>query len=234
MKRTIRTPVRLLASAAAVLMLGLSPSFAQQQPMGQFQQPGQLSQFGTQSQMVQPQWSQFQGTQAGQIQGGPQAFVANANSLDKFEIAAAALAADVLQNEDLKSYPQSMLIEHAKNSQQLEGVALVNGIEAPPYLQQQQIQWLAILYNPNLTPRQFAEQYFDIMTRSQQIGAQLYQQEAQSGQNPDLRRFAQLKLPAMQQHLQDAQQIAQSFGVASIASPGQQFSQQGQFQPFQQ
>jgi hypothetical protein len=79
-----------------------------------------------------------------------------------------------------------MIIEHGTNAQQLKGIALVNGLEAPPYLQQQQLQWLATLYNPSLSPREFAQQYFDIVIRSHQIGVDIYEQEAQNGQNADL------------------------------------------------
>jgi putative membrane protein len=57
--------------------------------------------------------------------------------------------------------------------------------------------------------------YIDDMVKDHQKDVQLFQQEAQSGTNPQLKSFAQETLPTLQQHLSQAQELQKT--VASEA-----------------
>ena len=98
-----------------------------------------------------------------------------------------------------------MVTDHSKANDQLKAIARSQNLTVPTNLDsadRSTEQRLAAMKGQS-----FDQAYMRDMVQDHQTDIQEFQQEANSGQDPALRMFAQQTLPILQQHLQMAQSI---------------------------
>jgi putative membrane protein len=98
-----------------------------------------------------------------------------------------------------------MIQEHSAMNEELAGIARQKGVEPPasPDLGSQ-ATGAAIGVLPGET---FDSQYINQQISAHQSTLELLQKQAQEGQDPDLKAFAQKYVPVVQHHLDEANRI---------------------------
>jgi putative membrane protein len=199
----MRTPALLVVTA----LLAAAPALAQTQ---------QQRALGTQSQTGRPPPTDPATPAAGlgstANRGDAQtaaAFVRAAAASDLYEMEASRLAEQRSQNEQVKRFAQQMLRDHGKTTGELKGMLpQLQGVSAqqmPTRLDQQHqalIQQLQGAQGAEFD-RAFARQ----QAQSHQAAVDLFRAYAQSGDDEQLKRWASQTLPALEEHLREAQQL---------------------------
>jgi putative membrane protein len=151
---------------------------------------------------------------------GAPAFAQTAAQLSKqdHDFATQALAGNMLEvqlgtmaqqrgdSSAVKSFGQRMIDDHGKNNQQLIAITSRYGITPPlalPADEQRKVDKVA-----KLNGATFDSTYSKMMVDDHQQDIKQFQKEAQSGQNAELKSYAQQTLPILQQHLQLAQDMS--------------------------
>lgn len=117
------------------------------------------------------------------------------------------------QNSQIQQLGKEMESTHRQANQQLQSIAQSQGYQLPQSVgaqRRQQLQQLQML-----SGAQFDQRFAETALKDHAQAVQLFQKEAQQGQEPQLKQFAQTMLPTVQQHLQSAQTAAQDVGVSS-------------------
>lgn len=133
-------------------------------------------------------------------------FLVAASGSNKAEIAAAELALQKSNNQQVKTFAQQMITDHRMAEQRLQSLAKSKGVDietAPP-----QDARSASYELGKLSGTQFDSQYFAVNHAAHMKTVAAFQHAAQNADDPDIRRFAQELLPTLQQHTQAAGQHA--------------------------
>ena len=99
----------------------------------------------------------------------------------------------------VRAFGQMMIAEHSKANDELRALSKKHGVSIPNVLsapKQKQVDSLMVL-----TGKAFDMAYTKMMVASHQETVSLFQSEAVSGTNSDLKSWAATKLPVLQQHL---------------------------------
>ena len=109
------------------------------------------------------------------------------------------------QNPELRSFGQHLIDDHNQANQQLAQIAARKDITIPtrPDASQQTMMNQLV----NLSGTQFDTTAVNDAVRDHQRDIALYQQAANTLQDPDLKAYAQKTLPILQQHLDQATQL---------------------------
>jgi putative membrane protein len=130
-------------------------------------------------------------------------FVQKAAAGGLAEVALGQLAQQNASSQTVKTFGQRMVTDHGQANQQLQQIAQSENIALPTALdsKDQALQKrLSALNGPA-----FDAAYTQHMVKDHEQDVAEFQREAQSGQDPALKAFAQKTLPILQQHLQMAQ-----------------------------
>jgi putative membrane protein len=182
--------------------------------LSQGQQPG------TGSQPMPSQQPQQQTTPGGLI-GVPaanaaapadQMFVASIFQSDAAEVQLGQLAQQKSQSDDIKQLGQRMVENRTKLDEQLKPIADKLDVSKPKEPSKKDRQLIARL--GSLTGPQFDEEYLKAVVKDNQEDVKNFNSEAQSAQDPNLQQAAKMDAPVLAQHLQSAEQIAQTHNVA--------------------
>lgn len=152
--------------------------------------------------------AQPSGGAAPQVSAQDQEFARKAAASGLAEVAAAGLAKDHAQANDVRDFAQQMINDHSAVNQQLAQVAQQLGISLPTQTDeahQREAQELA-----KLSGAQFDRAYMQGQIRDHEEAVSLFRTEAESGSNPQLRQLAQTALPKLEQHLDRARRITAS------------------------
>ncbi len=181
------------------------------------QQPGT----GAQPQQPMPnQQPQPQATQGG-LNGvptangaspGDQMFVQSIFNSDATEVQLGQLAQQKSQSDDVKQFGQRMVVNRTRLDEQLKPIAdklEVSKPKEPSKKDKQLISKLEALSGP-----QFDEEYLKVVVKDNQRDVKDFKTEAESAQDPNLQQAAKMDGPVLAQHLQAAEQIAQTHNVA--------------------
>lgn len=140
-----------------------------------------------------------------------QNFILTAAASDAFEIQSSQLAQDKARRPDVKDFAAQMIRDHGQTTQQLMQIQQGRGITPPPpQLTPDQQNMLAMLQKD--TGWHFTHHYVHDQVMAHQMAISAFQQEASNGQDPAVKAFAQQTLPILQQHLQEAEQLASMRG----------------------
>jgi putative membrane protein len=118
----------------------------------------------------------------------------------------------------VREFGRWMFTDHTGMAKWLAMIAVREGVQVPATPDQEQTQRLSQLQG--LRGEQFDRTYIPDQVRDHQKTIALFQQEAQSGQNPRLKFFAQQSIPVLQQHLAEAQELQSLAASGSLASSG--------------
>jgi putative membrane protein len=119
------------------------------------------------------------------------------------EVALGQLAEQNASSQPVKDFGQRMVTDHSQANQELQQIAQTEHLTLPatPDSKDQSLQkQLSALKGPA-----FDTAYTGDMVKDHQQDIAEFKREAQSGQDPALKAFAQKTLPVLQQHLQMAQ-----------------------------
>jgi putative membrane protein len=150
-------------------------------------------------------------------------FIRQAHLGNMAEVALSRLALDQRRgaSPEVRQYAQMMIQEHPQADARLLQLAQRKGVTIPQNqaldAEHQQIsERLA-----QLSGRNFDRAYMRAMLTDHFRTVRLFQQQAQRGQDPDVRAFATQLLPSLQQHLQMARAMADDGGQQGPRSPRQ-------------
>jgi putative membrane protein len=210
-----------LAAAPALTTLAQqqNPQLGQQQP-GQ-QQPGQ-------QQPGQQQPGQQQPGQPGQQQPGQpigeqpmndQLFVMAAAEAGMGEIGMSQLAKQKTEDQQVQQYADQMIRDHTQANQQLMQLAEAKGIQVPqrPGLK----DTATAMALSGCSPEQFPQEFFKQQEAAHVLAVGLFKAEAERGQDPEIRDFAQTTLARLEQHLNLARQHAGGGQGQGLPQPGE-------------
>jgi predicted outer membrane protein/sporulation protein YlmC with PRC-barrel domain len=132
-------------------------------------------------------------------------FVNRAAIGNMFEIQTSQLAVNRTQNDRIRQFAQRMVDEHTKAGEALKTAA--TGQTLPQSLDQSHAGLLQTLQGAS--GPDFDRRYVRQQVNAHQESVQLYETFARTGDNPQLKTFAQQTLPTLQQHLKAAQELRQ-------------------------
>src|SRR3954447_7931504 len=134
-------------------------------------------------------------------------FVTQAAISDMFEIQSSQLAAE-RGDEATKKFAQQMIADHQKTSSEMKTMAQGGKVQAtiPAALDSTHQSKLDKL--KGLQGNDFNRQYHNDQVKAHKDAVDLFQRYAKGGDNPDLKAWAGKTQPALEHHLQMAQQLA--------------------------
>ncbi|MCP6757330.1 MAG: DUF4142 domain-containing protein [Fischerella sp. CENA71] len=146
-----------------------------------------------------------------------QEFVIQAAQGNLAEIELGKLAQQKATGNEVKQYAQQMIADHTQAHNQLKQLAAQKKLTVPQSLSKQDKQVAANL--SKLSGTKFDRAYMNQMVQDHKKTVSLFQREAEQGQDPDLKAFANTTLPILQQHLQEAQSLAGNTTGTTTPSP---------------
>ncbi|WP_244329137.1 DUF4142 domain-containing protein [Tolypothrix sp. PCC 7910] len=158
-------------------------------------------------------------TTAGQnnLSSADRAFMTEAAQGGLAEVQLGQLASQRGANNTVKQYAQRMVQEHTQANSQLQQLAKQKGVTLPTTLNSEHQQVKQQL--TKLSGRNFDRQYMNHMVQDHEKTVALFQREAQEGQDADVKAFAAQTLPILQDHLQQAQSVANPGASTSTPTP---------------
>jgi len=204
----------LVLAAAAATLLTTAAVAQSQQPAGNVPalQPNAPAQGQTAT----------KGQPAQKVSSATQQFVQKAGISDMFEIQSGQLAQQKATNDEYKQFGQMVHDDHTKTTEQIKSMAQnIPGLQLPQALDSAHKQKLDKLQS--LNGAQFEDQFKKDQVAGHQDAIKLFQNYANKGDQPDLKKFAQDTLPKLKEHLQHAQALpkggaAQTMGSAPAGS----------------
>lgn len=135
------------------------------------------------------------------------------------EVQLGQLANQKAASSDVKQYGQQMVQDHTQANNQLKQLAAQKNITLPQAPNDQQQAAKANL--TQLSGTSFDQAYMAQMVKDHEQTVALFRQEAQQGQDPDLKAWASKTLPILEKHTSMAQSMAgsPSDGATPKSSP---------------
>jgi putative membrane protein len=141
------------------------------------------------------------------------------------EVQLGQLAAQKASNPDVKAFGQKMVDDHQKANDQLKQAAAQENIALPTEPAAKDKAEAARL--EKLSGDAFDKAYMSHMVADHKKDVAEFQKEAKSGQDPQIKSFAQQTVPTLQEHLKLAQQTQAKVKGTSSASNNQSKSTTG-------
>lgn len=135
-----------------------------------------------------------------------QTFVTMAAQGGMAEVQLATLAQTNARSPRVKAYANEMIKDHGAADDQLLKIAQTKGVTPPTTLSDTQTQQKTMLTAEH--GAKFDRDYMHGQVVDHQAMVQAFQDEAQNGQDPDVKAFAASTLPTIQEHLAQAQKAS--------------------------
>ncbi|MEX2218787.1 MAG: DUF4142 domain-containing protein [Phycisphaerales bacterium] len=132
-------------------------------------------------------------------------FLREASSINKAEVELGKLALEHSQNPDVRAFAEMMAKHHDEADKRLREIADRIKVEYPGEIQPQHKVVSDRL--KDLRGSEFDREFARAMVEGHQQAIQLFEREAQQGQNQDVKSYAQQTLPTLQQHLEHAREL---------------------------
>lgn len=135
-------------------------------------------------------------------------FVRQAAISDLFEIQAGRLALDMSQNQNIKQFAQEMVNDHQKTTDQLRSIEERRDREReelPKHLDKDYTDKLDRLKEASGVS--FDREYLRSEINNHEQAVALFQSYARTGENSELKSWAERTLPVLEKHLQNARTI---------------------------
>ncbi|HEX4024052.1 MAG TPA: DUF4142 domain-containing protein [Steroidobacteraceae bacterium] len=203
------------AIAACIAALGCSAALAQPTggPNGPQNAPSPPSVTGAPSNADEPSaatpGSTAAGVPAGVNRSDTQRFITDTTYANQAEIANARYALAHSESADVKQFARQMITDHTKANGELKRIAAHDGYSAPTGLQSGDREAMARLELERGAA--FDASYAQSQAQDHtEVVAQFKRAEQDSRLDPAVRRFAQMTLPTLEDHLQMANQLVAS------------------------
>jgi putative membrane protein len=115
------------------------------------------------------------------------------------------LAQQQAKDEQVVQFGQRMVQDHGQANEKLIAIAEQKAIQLPRELSGDAQQKYDEMQQLSGAP--FDQAYMDEMVGDHEKDSKLFEQQAQSGKDPDLRAFAEATLPTLRAHLELAEQV---------------------------
>lgn len=109
------------------------------------------------------------------------------------EVAMGQVAEQKAQSEDVKSFGKRMVTDHSKANDELKSIASKKGFQLPT--KEHSVKWTS------------DKAYMDMMVQDHEKDLAEFKEEASSGSDPDLKKFADDTAKVVQEHLDLAKEI---------------------------
>lgn len=196
-----------LALLTATALLAAGPALAQTQTQTTQQRTT------TQPMGAHPGTTTTTTTTRAEVVNAPE-FARMAAISDMFEIQSSQMAEQRSQNPQVKQFAQRMVTDHTKTTNEMKqlmqqaGSGPLHNMQMPSGLDQKHQALLTQLQQAQ--GPQFDQMYIQQQVQAHQMAVDMFQNYARSGDNAQLKQFASQTLPALQQHLQMAQELQRS------------------------
>lgn len=137
--------------------------------------------------------------------GGAQDFVKQAALGGMTEVQASQIATDATKDRQIKQFALMMIEDHMNANEKLAQIARDKGLQVPAQLDQDHRQRVEKLRG--LSGARFDGQYMTMMVADHQKTVSLFEDQAENGQDAEIREFAATTLPTLRMHLVRAEQI---------------------------
>jgi putative membrane protein len=121
------------------------------------------------------------------------------------EVSTGQLAANKGSDPKIKEFGQRMATDHGKANDELKAAAQKSGITLPAEASKKQQDDTNKLGQKQ--GKDFDEDYAKMMVKDHEEDVALFQKEADSGSDPNLKSFAQKTLPTLKEHLSMAKEL---------------------------
>lgn len=142
----------------------------------------------------------------GDMASDPKSFMTTAAEDGMFEVQAGKLASAKTQDAAVKQYGQEMVSDHTRAVNELKQLAQSENVTLPNDVSAEQKQKLDRLQG--LSGAEFDREYMTMMVDAHQKAVNLFQNQANKGDDPEVKAFAAKTLPTLQEHLKDAQSLS--------------------------
>lgn len=123
------------------------------------------------------------------------------------EVALGQLAVEKVSSSDVKKFGQRMVDDHGKANDDLKQLASQKNVDLPQDLNAKDKATKASL--EKLSGQQFDQAYMKDMLKDHKKDIADFRRESRSAQDPDVKKFASQTLPTLEEHLKQAESIAQ-------------------------
>jgi putative membrane protein len=145
--------------------------------------------------------------QKGNVSAATKKFATTAAMTDMFEIQAGQLAQQKTGDSAYKDFAQMIVSDHTKTTNQLKDMTTtLQGLELPQQLDKTHQAKIDKLNS--LSGAAFDRQFKTEQVQGHKQAIQQFQTYAKSGDNPELKSWAEQTLPALKTHLQHAEALA--------------------------
>jgi putative membrane protein len=141
-------------------------------------------------------------------------FIGNAAMDGLAEVELGRLAMQSASSSDVKQFAQRMVDDHSKAGDELKGLASRKSVELASKVDRQHRAVRDRL--AKLKGAAFDKAYMGQMVTAHLQAVTLFQEEAQKGQDPDVKAWAAKTLPTLQEHLKMAQSINAPFSKGGM------------------
>jgi putative membrane protein len=131
-------------------------------------------------------------------------FVTEVAQSDMFELASSKMAIDK-SDGPIKAFASQMITDHTKTTDQLKSAAQADNLPLPTAISSTNQSKLDKL--EKLNSGDFAKEYMDYQISAHKDAVNLFQRYGKGGDNTKLKSWAVTTLPALQHHLDMAQQL---------------------------
>lgn len=134
-----------------------------------------------------------------------QNFVDKAWNINNFEIQAGREAQNKAKTRDFLDYARRIVRDHTNIDDELKPILQQSGINAPNALDKEHQNLLQQL--TSTTGARFEERFRTQQIDGHEKAVKLFESYAKTGQNPELKRWAQNAIPTLENHLRDAKAL---------------------------
>ena len=135
-----------------------------------------------------------------------QQFVNQAVSGGLFEVQSSELALERSQNADVQAFAEMMITDHSTNNEELMTIAQEQGLTVPAEIMGQPAEHMQAVQAAE--GEEFDPVYVEHQIAAHQSTIELFQTYAEAGDVEPLVSYAETTLPILQQHLDEAQELA--------------------------
>jgi len=131
-------------------------------------------------------------TKSSSLSAKDKTFMKKAAKGGMMEVAMGNLAAQNSQSDDVKSFGKRMVTDHSKANEELKSIAAKKGVKLPS--KEPSEKWSS------------DKAYMDMMVKDHEKDLAEFQEEANTGTDPDVKKFAEDTAKVVQEHLDLAKQ----------------------------
>lgn len=160
--------------------------------------------------------SSSKSAQTEKVSKNAQTFVTKAAQGGMLEVQSSKLAVEKSKRDDVKSFAQKMVTDHSKANADLESLAQRIGATVPDKLDKQHQAEMEKLQK--VDEGGFDQAYIGVQVSAHKDAVALFQNYAKSGDQPDLKQFAEKTLPTLQEHQKMAQDLMKQSATTGSSS----------------